>query len=217
MILGLGLATTVGAASLPADRLRPSLVAVDTPDRYALWRAQHALPADEPVCEVAWTSTALLCYRVWEGDERRFVLSSDLAAWGATVADLHAIVARAAEAHLAQAVLVPVEGTPQSYLQLLDGDGWSAAGVLRPDLVVARLGGGPVRMAAPVQGALLAWRSEGADLDRIMAVGVKEIHDRGPQSVSPHVWEWNGKVWLPFGEAVPSTPGSQAPGSSPGN
>lgn len=201
-----GLAAAALAGTLPADHIRPALVATDTPDRYSVWRAQHGLPPDEPVCEVAWSSTALMCFRVWEGEQRRFVHASDLAVWGTTVAALHELVAKQVETHLAEATLEPVEGTDRHYLRLLDGDGWTAAGVLRPDLVAARLGGAPIRVAAPVQGALVAWRAEGDELDRIMAVGAKEIHDRGPQAVSPYVWQWDGKVWLPFGEAIPSRP-----------
>ena len=145
-----GLAAVALAGTIPADRVRPALVSMDTPDRYSVWRAQHGLPPDEPVCEMAWSSTALLCFRVWEGDQRRFVHASDLAAWGATAGELHDLGTKAAEAHLAAATLEPVAGSDAKYLQLLDGDGWSAAGVLRPDLVAARLGGGPVRVSAPV-------------------------------------------------------------------
>ncbi|MCA9494983.1 MAG: hypothetical protein KC621_33880, partial [Myxococcales bacterium] len=90
-----GLAAVALAGTIPADRVRPALVSMDTPDRYSVWRAQHGLPPDEPVCEMAWSSTALLCFRVWEGDQRRFVHASDLAAWGATAGELHDLVTKA--------------------------------------------------------------------------------------------------------------------------
>ena len=31
--------------------------------------------------------------------------------------------------------------------------------------------------------------------------GVREIFDKGPAEVSPRIWSWDGKMWLPFGEA----------------
>ncbi len=203
--LALGWTSALGAAP-PADRLRPVLVSTDTPEGYASWRAARSLAPDPLACETVWAGTNLLCFRLWEGQKRRFVLASDLAAWQVPITDLHTSVGRHAAEHVARAELVPIEGTEASWLRLLDGDGWAAAGLFRPDLVADRLGGLPVRVAVPVEGALVAWRAQGEEIDRIMAVGVREIFEKGPAEVSPRIWSWDGKMWLPYGEAVPAKP-----------
>ena len=54
-----------------------------------------------------------------------------------------------ARAKVAAASWVPVEGTTDRYLRLVDGDGWAAAGLLVPDAVAARLGAPDPAAARP--------------------------------------------------------------------
>lgn len=189
----------------PAD-LRPVAVSVDTPERFAAWRALEGLPPDQLACVPGIAGTNLVCLRVWERATRRWVLTSDLAAWGTTAEALLRTVADQGPQGLARAELVPVEGSTDTYLRLVDPD-WAAVAFLRPDLVVARLGGGAVRVAVPEDRVLLAWRAdppgEVSELDRVMAVGVHEWFTAGASPVSPWVFTWDGQTWTPFVRAVP--------------
>lgn len=156
----------------------------------------------EPVCAPLWPGAVLLCFRIWEDGARRWVTRADAERWNVGSGQLTTSVRANAAAHVARAELMPVEGTDAFYLRLVDGD-WAAAGVLAPDAVAARLGGGPVRMAVPAEGVFVAWKAGDADLDKIMAVGVRELFDQTPGPVSPRVFLWDGVRWTPFGQANP--------------
>jgi hypothetical protein len=83
------------------------------------------------------------------------------------------------------------------------GDGWSAAGVLRPDLLAARVGTLPLFVATPVDGVLLAWAPGTPELDMVIAVGAKEMYESEEGPVTPIVHRWDGKRWSSFAEATP--------------
>lgn len=189
--------------------LRPVAVSADTPERFAAWRVLEGRPPDTLACVNGATGAHVVCLRVWERTARRFVTGADLAAWGTDAPTLLRAVAGEAAPALARAELVPIEGTPDRYLRLVDHDGWAAVGLLRPDLVAARLGGGPIRVAVPNEDVLLAWPvrdvTAPTPLDRVMAVGVREWFDRAPDQVSPRVLTWDGATWTSFGEAVPTS------------
>lgn len=190
-------------AAVP-DGVRPAVVGLDVPLAVAAWRQREGLPADALACEPLWPGATLLCWRVWEDGRRRWVLGSDLERWAADAAALRAAVVKAAEARLEGAERVPVGGMEASWHRHVDGD-WAAAGVLLPDALAAKVGGLPVRVGVPGDGVLVAWKGGDPDLDRVMAVGVREIFDAQPVRVTPHVWQWDGRAWSPFGEAVPKT------------
>ncbi len=193
----------------PASDLRPVVVSTDTPERFAAWRAMEGQAPDALAC-VGLADTHLVCLRVWEQARRRFVLRSDLTAWKTDAAQLLREVAAASGPAVDRAELRTVEGGTERYLELVDRDGWAGVGLLRPDLVSKRLGGGPIRVAVPVEGVLLAWSvtdPKGAsELDRVMAVGVREWFDRAEAKVSPRMLTWDGTSWTTFGEAVPRNP-----------
>ena len=199
-----------GPAGAPLDGvsadLRPVVVRDEAPARYRAWRAREGMAPAELSCLPAGPRGLLVCFRLWEHGERRWVHRADLVAWGATVEQVRDAVERRAQRVVAGARLVAVDGLPHRYLQIADGDGWAAAGVLLPGALAERLGGGPVRVAVPAQGVLVAYRAAGVDLDRVMAVGVREIYAEQPQAVSPTVHEWTGEAWRTFGEAVPKEP-----------
>jgi len=202
------LALIVTAAADPAklpEGLRPVAADTGAPGRFAEWRTGKGLAAAELACDPALPGAVLLCFRIWEGDARRWVTRDDLARWGATTTDLRAALLSEASRRIASAELVPIAGTTSTYLRLTDGDGWAASAVLAPGALAARLGATPgsIRVALPAEGVLLAWLAGDADRDRIMAVGAREIYDAQPGSVSPAVFTWDGRVWTSFGEAVP--------------
>jgi hypothetical protein len=159
--------------------------------------------AADLACEPLWPGEARVCVRFESGGARRVATRADLERWQVEPEALRAAMAEASAAHLQRAVLVPIPGMePASWLRLTDPDGWAAAGVLRPDLLAERLGGLPVRVAVPAAGVLVAWRTADPDVDRVMAIGVREIHDQQGGPVSDHVWQWDGRAWTPFGRAV---------------
>ncbi|MEQ1566599.1 MAG: hypothetical protein ABMA64_13235 [Myxococcota bacterium] len=196
----------LAALASPPDGLRPVVARAGAVDRYARWAAlEGELPA-RPVCEPVWPEIVDLCYRVWDQGKRRWVVTGDLGAWAADAPALRERVASAAGEWVARAELVPIAGTPHQYLRLVDGDGWTAAGLLRPELAAERLGGGPIRMAYPAETVWIAWRAGDDELDRIMAIGVRELYDATAGSVSPRIVTWDPSApapWKPFGQAVP--------------
>ncbi len=162
-------------------------------------------------CEPLWPGVSLLCFRVWEGGERRWVESSDLERWGVGIPELKAALAKQAPSHLKDAEIVEVGGMSEKYLRLADGDGWAAAALLAPQDLAARVGERPIRAALPGEGVLLAWKGGSEELDRVMAVGVRELYEGASGGLSPVVYQWDGKAWLPFGEAVPRLQNDDAP------
>ena len=57
-------------------------------------------------------------------------------------------------------------------------------------------------MVAPVDGAVFVWLPGNKDLDRIMAVGAKEMFTAAAWPVSPVVHQWDGHRYSSFVEAV---------------
>ena len=160
-------------------------------------------------CEPLWPAEARLCFTVpavangADAGARRIAKRADLEGWQVDLPKLHAAMAEAAAPHVAKGVMVPIVGMePASWLRLTDPNGWAAAGVLRPDLLAEKLGGVPIRVAVPASGMLVAWRSADPNVDRVMAIGVRELHEQQGGRVSDHVWSWDGKTWTPFGRAV---------------
>jgi hypothetical protein len=200
--------SALAAEPVPANlaNLRPVAADTDAPLRFAAWRASRGLPPETLACEPTVPKAALLCFRVWEKGSRRWVTTADLQRWSTDLPQLRAALSAEARAKVAAASLVPVEGALQTYLRLVDGDGWAAAGLLVPDAVATRLGGAPVRISVPAEGILLAWKPAGPDLDRILAVGARELYDTQQGSVSPAIFTWDGRTWAPFGEAIPTSP-----------
>lgn len=194
-------AATKAWAQVPRE-VRPVILAEEAPRRYAAWRARKGLPPADLSCTSAGPPGILVCFRLWEDGVRRWVHTADLGRWNVTVEQLRQEMGHRAMSHLSEAEWRPVEGTSERYLQLIDGDGWSAAGVLVPSALVAKLGHASIRVAVPAQGVLVAYPAGSAELDRIMAVGVRELFDQQRQAVSPMVFAWDAGVWRAFGQAV---------------
>ncbi len=89
------------------------------------------------------------------------------------------------------------------YWLAADDQGWSAAGVLAPKALGPRVGATRFLAAAPSLDVVLAWAPDAGDLDRIMAVGAREMFEQQRGPVSPRIFAWTGSAWVPYGEAVP--------------
>lgn len=188
----------VARAAAP-DAVFPVLAPFDAPAQWA--EAGHPSPL---ACDVLWPRETLVCFRVQEGNKRRFVTEADLAQWAVDVVALRAAVTqRAREKLVDQPKSATIEGTQKTYWTSAEGDGWSAAGVLAPELVAMRLGG-PFMVAVPTDRVLLAWRPGDPDLDKIMAVGVKEMFEAADWPVTAVVHRWDGARFTAYVEAVPA-------------
>jgi hypothetical protein len=188
------------------EGLRPVVASADVGQRYVRWRALEGLPPERLVCEPFWPEAAALCFRVWEEGKRRWVVTADLFSWGVDAAGLRSAVVAQAEAKVRAAEQVPIGGMEGSYLRLVDPDGWAAAGILRPDVLAERLGGVPIRVAVPAESVLVAWKVQGEEVDKVMAVGVRELYEQTPGPVSPKIHTWENGRWTPYGEARPVEP-----------
>jgi len=144
-----------------------------------------------------------LCFTYDVGETRRYVTEAELATWGIGVEEVRRRAGARAGAALGpgRPASTPIEGG-LAYLVSAEGDGLDAAGLASPGRL-AELAGGPVLVAAPQRHTLLAWRSDGGELDTIMAVGVRRMHDAAPHPVSPLVYQHDGEVWRVWGEARP--------------
>jgi len=188
---------SLALAAIP-EGLRPAAAPFDAPARY-----QAEFPGKSPLaCAPLLPKQALLCFRVWEGGRRRWVTERDLARWRTDLDGLVAGVKSGAEEVLkTEPGRVSVVDFDGHYFELRDGDGWAAAPLLRPDLLASKLGQGSFRVAIPRAGVFLAWPTGSADLDKIMAVAVRELYESGQDAVTPMVFRAEGEGFVAFGQA----------------
>ncbi len=203
VLLGLGHSSAVAAEPVVLPALAPS----DAPTQYASWLAETGRPRAELACDPLWKDAALLCFKVQIGNKRRWVTRADLAKWKWDLPELRRRVTEAARQHdtsLPNPAAVPgLDGA--TYWIASGGDGWATAALLDPVALAERLGGGPFLVAVPLETVLIAWKPGNADLDRVIAVGVREMYDgqEGPVSAVIHLWD--GERFTAFGEAKPSS------------
>ena len=209
-ILGALLTVDPAAAGLPDGlQLRPVAATPGVIARFERWQVEQGRPNRPPHCQPLPFPEVHLCFRVWEGAERRWVTEADRERWGATPEELRARVLENCVESIRRAELRTVLGDDRRYLVVTDGDGWAVAGILCPDEVVARLrplqspAGQALQAALPTQEVLLAWLAGDAELDRIMAVAAREIHEQQSHPITPQVLRHDGERWRPFGRAVP--------------
>lgn len=185
------------------DGVRPVVAPLDAEARYRAWLGRSDGPAASLACEPLWEGASLLCFRVWEGSRRRWVTQADLAAWRTTTSELRAAVQSAAPEHV-ELERRPIVDMEAHWWLIRSGDGWAAAGVLAPERVAERLGGGALRAAVPAEGVFVVWRAGDREVDHVMAVAVRELFDQAePVGVSPLVHTWDGVAWTPWARAVP--------------
>jgi hypothetical protein len=213
MTLGLLSLAIASAADAPAPpevgQLRPVLAPWGAPAEFqAFAQAKGASGlATRLACQPLWPDQAQLCVRYWFEGRRRWVTEADLQSWGRSLPELVAALREASRPHLASIEEVAVVGTKDTYLRLRDGDGWSAALVLLPELVCARLKSPMMAVAAPSEGVALAWVPAPGDTERILLVGVREHYDSLPDPVSPMAMVWEQGAFSPYGQAVASPDG----------
>lgn len=186
------------AAAQAPGRVLPSIEAASVPELYSEYAAARGDQgaarqlACEPLVDTVW-----LCFKVEVDGKRRYVTQADLAAWSTDTAGLRT---QAGSAHGPDTLLQK---------QTLDtGEVWweargpdAAAVLLHPEWL-AGVGATPV-VAVPAKGVVVAWNAGDADLDKIMAVGVRQMFDSLEHPVSPVVFRWSGSAWVRWGQATP--------------
>ena len=194
-----------GQASVPED-VRPSIAPLDIQKQYEAWRVKKAQTVANLACLEFWEDAALLCFRRVEGPKRVWVTHADLRVWGTSLNGLAEELQRRAVKQVAGQVKdVPVNGMDTTYVMASNQDGWGASLVLAPGQMAERWPGREMLFSVPAHGIILAWPGGNPDLDKVMAVGSREIYDSKPGSVSPIVFRWTKKGWVPFVEAKPSS------------
>ncbi len=185
------------------ERVRPVAAPWDVVDQYTEW-SEKAGQEGTIQCDEIWPDQVRLCFRIWEGKSRRWMVESETATAGIRPEDLRGHVLGQGTRILTALEEVHVDGMPHTYWQLRDGDGWAVLGALQPAEVARRMGAREaIHMALPAQGVLVAWAAGTPELDHVMAVGVREMYEQMSDVVSPVIHTWDGESWSAFGEAKP--------------
>ncbi len=187
------------SAAIP-EGVRPAAAPDDVVESYAA-----AFPKRPGLaCAPLLADHAKLCFRVWEGKERRWVTEADLTAWEA---DLDGLVkhvrGKSTDVMGNELEKKRIADMEAGYVQLRDGDGWAVAPFLHGDQVEAELGAS-ARVAIPRSGVVLAWKTGSSDLDKVMAVAVREMYEAADDAVTPMVHVWRDGRFIPFGVANPT-------------
>jgi len=189
-------------AAVPTS-VRPVAAPDDAAAQFAEWAASRGRGGEALACRDVWANELVVCFTVVEDKVRRWVSDKDLAAWEVDLDGLVRTVVDRAKGPLGGRPRATAIGDmPGTYWLSAEGDGWDAALLLRPEWIVAKVGGGPVLVGAPSDGAVLAWRPGDAAVDKVLAVGVRRMFDASPAGVTAVVHKWDGERWEAFGEAV---------------
>lgn len=194
-----------GWSAVPLAELRPVLAPWSAPEQFAEWQASVGGKASL-ACEDVWPGDARLCFRVWEGKQRRWVTDEDLATWDLTIDGLKKhLSARAVQYISSMTPKSPVD-MPGRYLELVDGDGWAASVVLLPDRVCDQLGNKRLLVAVPNESMVFAWTPGNVELDSAIGIAAKGLFKEGNRPVTPVVYSWSDHGWVAYGEAKTRRP-----------
>lgn len=140
----------------------------------------------------------VLCFRVETAGTRRYVTEADLVAWEIDRAALREAAASAlTESPLTR---VEIEGGGH-YWQATAAPGREGTVLLHPEWLEPV--GTDVLVAVPARGALVAWSAGDPELDKIVAVGARQMFDELDHPVSPVVLRYRGGAWTVWGQAKP--------------
>ena len=200
MLLGL---TLLALAAVP-DSVVPIPAPVDSPDQFLAWQRENSQPPFKLLaCDKLWVNEALLCFKVSEGKQRRWVTQADLQTWGTDLPGLRKWAESRAKGEIASLQKADIEGMNASYWVANTGIGWAMAGVLSPADLTNKIGAKQVFVGMPAEGVLMAWVPANAEVNLAMAVGVREVFDETKKPVTPMVHRWDGERWTTFAEATP--------------
>ena len=200
-VLALVLSLGTGRAETPKVSVTAEPIEVVTLYQEAATEAGLEGTARLPACR-KWSAEFFMCFMVEESGHRRMVHLGDLAVWSMTIAELEALARLNGRAVLEpdRARKVQVEGLTGAYWVFDRGDGYDASILFYASELEALLGGAPV-LAVPQRGLVIAWVPGNLELDQVVGVGVKRIHEQSEQPISPVIVHWNEERWVRWGEA----------------
>ena len=207
-MVGFLFGVSLGLAALPAGDFLPQPTSVDERIVQAeRLRAQGKTgTAAELACEDLVLNELYLCFRHVQGDRAPYVTQAELAAWGASTADLRARSAALLTSNPLQ--LRKIEGGGQ-YFEVVCPPGREAVVLLHPEWLTTV---GPVPLVtSPVQGVVLVWDAMDPEVNKIVAVGARKMFEGYPGAISPLVYRWNGAGFVAWGDARPRDPAALGP------
>jgi hypothetical protein len=192
----------VPALAAVPDAVRPSIAPWDIQEQHNRWRQQQGEPAQVLACRTFWTDQAKLCFRIVHGDRRQWVTESHLGPWGVDFDGLKkTVVENGALAIHRQLKPVPIPGMSEQYWLASNEAGWSAGVLLQPTAFAAVGSGTNLMAAVPAHGIVLLWQGGNPEVDKVVAIGVREIYATEAGAVTPLIYWWTGSDWTVFGEA----------------
>lgn len=164
-------------------------------------------PAPAPVDDAVCTDIAeglALCFAC--GDT--LLTQQQQQAWGVSTAQLLE-QARTASAHAigdGRPVRQDVADSPGHHYWISAAqDGYDMAALLHPEALSASIGATPV-IGVPGRGALIAWVPGDRELDTMVAVGIKTMHEQAAFPVSDKLYQYTDGEWTIWGEARKTDP-----------
>ena len=191
----------VAQATVPVH-VQATLAPMDAPEQYQEWVASQGRSGGELACQEHWPGQALLCFRLTEGERRRWVTTADLKKWAVSLQEVVAAVSASMPTDCPGS-MSSVQGMKAMYWRAQPGEAW-ACSLFSPERLAALLGVKNVLFAVPAQGVVLAWAPGDDEMNTIMAVGVREMFDALDAPVTPWIMRFTGSRWVAVGEAVPT-------------
>ena len=147
----------------------------------------------------------LLCFRYVDGEKLPYVQQQNLEQWDAKLEQIQTSAKDFAKQYVTsdRYTFQKIEGMDGGYWASAKKDGWDASGLFYP-AQLQQMVGRKFLMAVPQAGMFLFWGQGNPAIDRVIAIGVKEIYKEAKQPVSPYIYEWGGEKWDVWGEAVES-------------
>ena len=199
-MVALMVSLALAVAAVP-DTVVPAAGPADVQARFDGWNVRQDRALATLACGPLFGDHGRLCYRVGEPGSRRWVTLDDLSSWGESLDSLQAeIRARAARQLVGRLEPVTIDGMGATYWVSKATDGWTLSPLLHPPS--AEQVGRPLLAAVPADGVVLLWTGGRADVDKVIAVGARELYDSRSRPVTPVVHQWDGARWIPFARAV---------------
>jgi hypothetical protein len=181
---------------VPVPNLSGALTSIELFERYREQGVVQGLSGEElrVACREV-DEDLVLCLRNEDSELRWWLSYGELAQLGLSFeAAVAAVEARAEQIQLEPRTVH--EGTGRYWIATHSG-GAPESVLFRPDLLSV-VGGAPA-VAVPERGVVIVWNRGDAELDRIMAVGVREVYEAASRPVSSKVLalvdsQW--RVWL---------------------
>lgn len=213
LLLGVALASQPSEPSEPTPPVLPWAAPWEVQAAYDAHRARTGREPRPLACGPLWKDAVRLCLQREEAGRLTRLHTGELSGSWSMARDR--LASGAAAWVRGEVERVEVEGMEADYRRVRDVRGRAVLAVLAPE-VLAEDVGLPLAMAIPSTGVVLAWKGGNPELDKVMAVGVKELHDQAKDRVSAEVWAWDGERWFPFAEATPTATPDPARATEPG-